>query len=152
MVLSPVSGLGVGLVCAEVYRKGPVPLMALRPPRGGRRGGSEAWGRSPWTPGRHSGERRYFQQPQPVWAEGCGQLLLPGLMCSGTEEVVPSHRASGQQLWASDGLGYQASSVAVDAFGSDHRQPWSKTQGGRAGLWDPGWAFLLSTRCPCDST
>ena len=86
--------------CAEVCRKGPVPLLALRSPWGGRRGGSKAWGRSHRTSGKHSGERRYLQQAQPGWAEGSGQLLLPGLMCTGT-----SHGASGQQLWASDSLG-----------------------------------------------
>lgn len=62
-------------------------------------------GRSPQTSGKHSRERRHLQQAQPGWAECSGQLLLPGLVCTGTEEVVPSHGASGQQLWASDSLG-----------------------------------------------
>lgn len=73
----PASGLGPGLVCAEVYRKGPVPLLALRSPWGERkvgvRHGAEVIGLQANT----DGERRYLQA-QPGVGRRLGQLLLQG--------------------------------------------------------------------------
>lgn len=43
--------------------------------------------------------REYISsRPSPVLAEDSTWLVLPGLMNSGAEEVVPPHGASGQQL------------------------------------------------------